>query len=352
MAGPVGEVTAAQGRPRPGPGRPPRPAACGARIRPACAGRSGSAPRRRRPPRRCPAAAARQTGGAQLLHLGSHGEGARPRRPAAEHPGPRLRVNACQPIAAASKAIDTDMSNPFARGRNSACNSPCDTRTGRSTSMASTGKSCSTMPAQSIRNTKSFAEPSRIGISGPSISSTALCTPQPASAARACSTVPPAPRAVGQAEHGAQAGVDHVVEPGGDVHAGMAGGVGQVGAPHHKSAAGRRRAQRQRHALAAMQPTPTQDMAERRVRWAPNPCPAITGLIWSLRQAMRRPALRRPGSHLTAPDRSSQGGTCVVAHPSRGLPLGPCRPRCRFGPAPVRCASIKRKGPAGGRASQ
>lgn len=172
------------------------------------------------------------------------------------------------------------MSNPFARGRNSAYDLPCDTRTGRSTSMASTGESCSTMPAQSIRNTKSFAEPSRIGISGPSISSTALCTPQPASAARACSTVPT--RASGRS--GRPSTVHRRVSITWSNRAGMstpawpAASVRSVRRTTNPLPVGAGRSVSDTR-WPPCRPTPTQDMAERRVRWAPNPCPAITGLI-------------------------------------------------------------------------
>ena len=79
---------------------------------------------------------------------------------------------------------------PGAGGRSSANASPSLTRTGRRISIVVRGASCSTIPAQSSRNTNGAAEPSRIGGSGPSTSTTALSMPQPASAAITCSTVP------------------------------------------------------------------------------------------------------------------------------------------------------------------
>ena len=51
------------------------------------------------------------------------------------------------------------------------------------------GVSCASTPAQSSRNTNCAADPSRIGGSGPSTSTTTLSMPQPASAAMTCSTV-------------------------------------------------------------------------------------------------------------------------------------------------------------------
>ena len=56
--------------------------------------------------------------------------------------------------------------------------------------MARRGMSCSTTPAHSIRNTNGAALPSMIGISGPLISTIALSTAQPDSAAIRCSMVP------------------------------------------------------------------------------------------------------------------------------------------------------------------
>ena len=84
--------------------------------------------------------------------------------------GDRCTESACWPMAAAAKSIDSAISSPDQPGRNSAVAAPACTRTGRSTSSTGRGASWATMPAQSSRNTKSAAEPSRIGSSGPSTS--------------------------------------------------------------------------------------------------------------------------------------------------------------------------------------
>ena len=71
------------------------------------------------------------------------------------------------------------------------------------------GGACGTRPTESIAATNWAAEPSMIGISGPSISTSALSTPRPASAAIRCSTVATvAPVAI--AEHGAERGLRDV----------------------------------------------------------------------------------------------------------------------------------------------
>ena len=74
-------------------------------------------------------------------------------------------------------------------GSNSAHLSPSSTRTGLITRINFLGTSCSTTPADWIKNTKGAALPSIIGTSGLVNSTYTLSIPKPANADIKCSTV-------------------------------------------------------------------------------------------------------------------------------------------------------------------
>ena len=106
--------------------------------------------------------------------------------------GERRSASDCRPIAVFGKSISSAASQPFSGFGRSSAQAPLasSTRTGRSTSTMPRGRPLATLPAQSSRKMKGAAEPSRIGTSGPSSSTTASSMPQATKAAIRCSIVP------------------------------------------------------------------------------------------------------------------------------------------------------------------
>jgi len=155
------------------------------------------------------------------------------------------------------------------------------TITGLRTCRNRRGARNSWMPARWMSWTNGALDPSPIGTSGPSTSMRAASMPQPASAARTCSTVPIRTRS--RPSDVSQHRVDHAAALGRDLQ------VGSDIGPHEDDAAvGGGRRQRQPDRLAGVQPDALEGCSLLKVRWWKDSPSSFGQVLGKVRSGVRK----------------------------------------------------------------